>query len=79
MSNTVVRMQEILGLLAQCQSEGHGCSAITVKVGGVNADNMVEHDVIYIVECPRMVIDTLTDRGFHMSMTTQGIRIDCRF
>lgn len=79
MKKSVERMQEVLKLLAECQSSGYGCSAITVKVGGVNAQNMVEHDVIYVVECPRMVVDTLTAHGYHMSMTQQGLRIDCNF
>ena len=79
MSNSVERMQEVLQLLAQCQSDGFGCSAITVKIGGTDCNNMVEQDVIYIVECPRMVMDTLTSKGYHMNMTTQGLRIDCKF
>lgn len=74
------RVIEVLTILAECQTQDKdhfGCSAITAKIGGTNAHNMVEHDVVYIVDAPEIVINTLASKGFHMSMTSQGLRIDC--
>lgn len=73
---TLERMKEILGVLAECQIN---CSEICLKIGGCDDNCIVEHQVIYITECPRLVIDVLNDKGYHMSMSKQGLRIDCRF
>ena len=74
------RVIEALTLLAECQTrdnDNFGCRAITAKIGGVNAQNMVEHDVVYIVDAPEVVINSLCAKGFHLSMTAQGLRVDC--
>lgn len=74
------RVIEVLTILAECQTrdkDHFGCCAITAKIGGTTAQNMVEHDVVYIVDAPEIVINTLASKGFHMSMTSQGLRIDC--
>lgn len=76
------RTQELLGILVECQikdDKHFGCAPISLKIGGVDSNNIVEHGVVYITECPKCVMDTLTALNYHMSITQQGLRIDCRF
>ena len=75
------RLQELLSVLAECQvrDENHfGCAPIELSIGGVSSANIVESGVVYLKECPRSVIDTLSSLNYHLTLTKQGLRVDVR-
>jgi hypothetical protein len=50
-------------------------ASVTVQIGGVDGNNQVEDDTLYVKDCPAAVIDALRDEGFVLSMGDDGLKV----
>ena len=66
-------MKHLLGLLVDRQKD---TSPIVLSIGYVNKDNIVQHDAVIIKEAAPIVINTLIEYGYNLSVTEQGVRVD---
>ena len=66
-------MKHLLGLLVDRQKD---TSPIVLSIGYVNKDNIVQHDAVIIKEAAPIVINTLIEYGYNVSVTEQGVRVD---
>lgn len=71
MTNT--QQIELLTKLVKLQET---CSNIELSIGGVSDSGMVEHDTIIIKQCPPIVVKTLTEYGYMLSVTNKGMRVE---
>ena len=68
-------MTEVLTRLAELQAE---TAPIHITIGGVNRDNIVERDVIYVQEAPPRVVNVAVSEFVYVSVDGRGLRIKCR-
>jgi hypothetical protein len=68
---------EVLKQISAIQkgSGGHGTSSVTVQIGGVDSNNIVEGDSLYIKDAPAKIISELSGMGYSLSVTDDGVRV----
>lgn len=64
----------VLEVLSDLQADG--CASIEVSIGGTTDGDMVEHDALYITKAPAKVITYLSDMGYSLSVTDDGVRVE---
>lgn len=64
---------EALEIILKAQEN---CLNVKISIGGVNEHGIVEHDSLYILECPAIVINQLINKGFSLSMVKQGLSVN---
>lgn len=80
---------ECLKLLSDIQSDeidtgsARGTNSIQVEIGHVDKESdMVRHDSLYIKDAPAVVIETLRNKGYSLSVTETksgtGVKVNLR-
>jgi hypothetical protein len=63
---------EVLNQIAAIQSD---TASVTVQIGGVDGNNQVEHDTLYIKDAPARIIDELAGMGYSLSVSDGDVRV----
>lgn len=69
--------EEVLKQISKIQTGcgGHGTSSVTVQIGGVDSNNIVEGDSLYIQNAPAKIISELEGMGYKLSVDDDGVRV----
>ena len=65
-------MMKLMGVLVAVQEE---CAPITLSIGGVTENNTVIHGCVTIKEAPPVVMKTLVEHGYSLSVNKNGVAV----